>query len=144
MGGLQFINGLEIEIIAIIMRIQDILKLIFKDLGIFSNKLLDNGGMEFTVNLKNVQSAIPERYKQYSYLTDKLHSDIWAGEPINSINVFLYLEGDVESNYLDIYYPNNKENLDLITSMKPVDDYDHVQNIDNFFERLDCVPKKEC
>jgi len=123
----------------IFIKIEDILKDIYYDLNIIDSNIIK--GMEFTANLKNVQSDIPEAYANNPYLTDKVHSDIWAGEPASIINVFLYLAGDIQNNFLEILYPKKEENLKF-SPQNQLDDYLEATEMLDLFSILDYTKQK--
>lgn len=60
-------------------------------------RLSSFAGLEVPVNIRVAQSSAPKGYTDGAYATDKLHCDIWAGEPSDIIQVLLYLDADESS-----------------------------------------------
>ena len=62
-------------------------------------------GIEFPVNVRVTHGTAPEGYLDRDHATDRLHSDIWSGEPSDSVNCFLYIDGDLAHTFLELFDP---------------------------------------
>lgn len=68
--------------------------------------------LEYPVNVRVVHGTPIEGYARKDYATTKIHSDIWAGEPADTLQVIIPLMGDVRRNYCQ-WYATNTERFEL-------------------------------
>ena len=96
---------------------------------------------EFPMNVRAVQSNIPKHYKDgsYTYPTDAFHSDIWGGEPKDTLQGFIYIGGDIEKIYLKLFEVNeaNKHHLEAKTV-----DYKEMSRLQHYFKQIAYQPQR--
>jgi hypothetical protein len=71
--------------------------------------------LEYPVNLRVVHGKPIEGYSKKDYATTNIHSDIWAGEPADTLQVLIPLLGDVHSTFCQ-WYETDAENFDVYLS----------------------------
>ena len=54
-------------------------------------------GMEYPINVRVVHGIPPNDFKKTGYTTTTVHSDLWAGEPADTVQILIPLMGDTES-----------------------------------------------
>ena len=55
-------------------------------------------GLEYPANVRVVHGKSIEAYDKTSYPTTTVHSDVWAGEPADTVQIIVPLMGNVQSN----------------------------------------------
>ncbi|MEW6055571.1 MAG: hypothetical protein AB1540_03080 [Bdellovibrionota bacterium] len=60
-------------------------------------------GIEFPMNVRVAHGNPPPGYMQREDATDYLHSDIWADEPKDIVNGLIYVDGDIDATYMELY-----------------------------------------
>lgn len=71
--------------------------------------------LEYPINVRVVHGKPIEAYAKRNYATTNIHSDIWAGEPADTLQVIIPLMGDVRSNFCQ-WYETDTNNFDLYLS----------------------------
>jgi hypothetical protein len=71
--------------------------------------------LEYPVNTRIVHGMPIESYAKKKYATTNIHSDIWAGEPADTVQLLIPLMGNVRSNICQ-WYETNPENFGLYLS----------------------------
>jgi hypothetical protein len=66
-------------------------------------------GIEFPATVRVAHGKAPAGYLAQGYATDFLHSDLWAGEPFDVVNLFIYVGGDVERTRLMLTTPRTQD-----------------------------------
>jgi hypothetical protein len=66
-------------------------------------------GIEFPATVRVAHGKAPDGYLAQGYATDFLHSDLWAGEPYDVVNLFIYVGGDVERTRLMLTTPRAQD-----------------------------------
>lgn len=64
--------------------------------------------LEYPINVRVIHGKPIEGYDKKDYSTTTVHSDIWAGEPADTLQIIIPLMGDVESNYCQWYKTNDE------------------------------------
>ncbi|MCG8589662.1 MAG: hypothetical protein MJE66_10260 [Proteobacteria bacterium] len=95
-------------------------------------------GIEFPANLRVSHGAPPPGYAARPYATDRAHSDIWAGEPADIVNVFLYLGGDLAASHLELYDSDQASLESLAAFTGP---YESALPLLSGLERVDVEPR---
>ena len=60
-------------------------------------------GLEYPINIRVVHGKPFESFKRKSYPTNLIHTDVWAGEPADTIQLLIPILGNVEQNYCQWY-----------------------------------------
>jgi hypothetical protein len=63
-------------------------------------------GVEYPINVRVVHGKPIEAYGRKNYATTTAHSDVWAGEPADSVQIIIPLMGNVKSNICQWYETN--------------------------------------
>ncbi len=72
-------------------------------------------GLEYPINVRVVHGKLSDDYDKKSYPTTTVHSDIWAGEPADTLQMIIPLMGNVQSNICQ-WYETDPECFELYLS----------------------------
>ncbi len=72
-------------------------------------------GLEYPINVRVVHGKLSDDYDKKSYPTTTVHSDIWAGEPADTLQMIIPLMGNVQSNICQ-WYETDTECFELYLS----------------------------
>ena len=95
--------------------------------------------LEFPTNLRAIQYKAPKSYLDGQYPTDKFHSDIWAGEPEDTLQGFIYIGGNIKEIYMKLYKVTKKNLKYLKSNTIP---YNEMSKIKSHFEELKYSPQE--
>lgn len=69
-------------------------------------------GLEYPINVRVVHGKPIADYDKKNYATTTIHSDIWAGEPADTLQIIIPLMGNVQSNFCQ-WYETDTERFEL-------------------------------
>jgi hypothetical protein len=107
---------------------------IFKDFQI--DEMIET--MHVPVNLRIAQGTPKAAVDSRAYATNKMHSDVWAGEPLDAVIVHLPLFGDAENIGIDFCEMTAAKEQQFMRILK---DYDEGKELFEDMKRYDCTMK---